>query len=102
MLTGILEGLPRGLAIDPDFINLQLHRRQLGYGRGARMRIELDQLVITSGVRQGSTLGALYPSKWKQGLGSLAGGHVDRAAPEGANLRKVTRPRPGHADLAAR
>jgi len=100
-LTGILEGLPRGLAIDKDFINLQLHRRQLGHGRGGRMRIERDQLEITSGVRQGLTLGSpisfnIVNRDWDHWQEAMSVG----PAPEGANLRTVTRPRPGHADLA--
>ena len=57
-LIGVLEGLPAGLSVDLDFINLQLHRRQLGYGRGGRMRIEKDQVEIMSGVRHGKTLGS--------------------------------------------
>jgi chorismate synthase len=100
-LTGILEGLPRGLAIHLDFIDLQLRRRQLGYGRGGRMRIEQDEIEITSGVRQGFTLGSpicfLIQNKdwshWQIPM-SIA------PAPDGSNLRPVARPRPGHADLA--
>ena len=57
-LTGIIEGLPSGLQVDVDFINLQLRRRQLGYGRGGRMQIEQDRIDITAGVRHGKTLGS--------------------------------------------
>jgi chorismate synthase len=100
-LTGILEGMPRDLAIDLDFINLQLHRRQLGYGRGGRMKIERDRIEILSGMRHGRTLGSpiafnilnLDWDHWREAMSieELAGG---------ADLRTVTRPRPGHADLA--
>lgn len=99
-LTGLLEGLPRGLAIDIGFINLQLHRRQLGYGRGGRMKIESDQIEITAGVRHGTTLGSPIAfaihnkdwDNWQEAMGV-------EAPPEGAELRAVARPRPGHADL---
>ena len=100
-LTGILEGLPRGLAIDQDFINTQLHRRQLGHGRGGRMRIERDQVEIMSGVRQGFTLGSpisfqIVNRDWDHWQEAMSVG----PAPAGTHLRTVTRPRPGHADLA--
>ncbi len=57
-LIGIIEGLPSNLSVDVAFINLQLRRRQLGYGRGDRMKIENDNVQITSGVRHGLTLGS--------------------------------------------
>jgi chorismate synthase len=100
-LTGMLEGMPRGLAIDLDFINLQLHRRQLGHGRGGRMKIERDEIEITSGVRHGYTLGspvafAICNKDWNQWQEAMA---VEPPS-ERAVLRTVTRPRPGHADLA--
>ena len=57
-LVAIVEGLPAGLPIDIEQINHQLHRRQLGYGRGARMKIEQDRAEIISGVRHGLTLGS--------------------------------------------
>jgi chorismate synthase len=100
-LTGILEGMPRGLAVDVDFINLQLHRRQLGYGRGGRMKIERDRIEITSGVRHGRTLGSPIAFKienkdwdhWQEAMST-------EGIPDTPDLRIVTRPRPGHADLA--
>jgi len=100
-LTGVLEGLPRGLVVDPEFINLQLHRRQLGYGRGGRMNIERDEIDITSGVRHGLTLGSpvafiIWNKDWDHWQAAMS----VEPAPEGANIRTVTRPRPGHADLA--
>ena len=57
-LTAIIEGLPAGINIDVDFINNELKRRQQGYGRGERMKIETDTVEITSGVRFGKTLGS--------------------------------------------
>jgi len=100
-LIGVLEGLPAGLSMDLDFINLQLHRRQLGYGRGGRMRIEKDQVEIMSGVRHGKTLGSpisfvIQNRDWANWQLPMA---VD-TVPEGTNVRSVTRPRPGHVDLA--
>src|SRR5947209_16971717 len=56
-LTCILEGMPAGLRLDRDALNLELRRRQLGYGRGGRMKIERDQVEVTGGVRHGRTLG---------------------------------------------
>ena len=57
-LTGIIEGIPAGLVIDADYINRQLARRQKGYGRGGRMSIEIDQVQILSGIRNGKTIGS--------------------------------------------
>ena len=57
-LIGVLEGLPSGLSVDLEFINFQLYRRQLGYGRGGRMRIERDHIEILAGVRHGKTIGS--------------------------------------------
>jgi chorismate synthase len=100
-LIGIIEGLPSGLAVDIAFINHQLHRRQLGYGRGGRMKIEQDSVQIQSGVRHGSTLGSPISfiiqnkdfEQWQVPMST-------EAVPEGADIRSVTLPRPGHADLA--
>jgi len=99
-LTGFLEGLPAGLEVDRKLIDRQLYRRQLGYGRGGRMKIESDQVEILSGVRHGRTLGSpisfLIVNKdrenWRIPMSC-------DPVPEGADLRNVTRPRPGHADL---
>lgn len=100
-LIGLIEGLPFGLAVDIDFINLELHRRQLGYGRGGRMKIEKDFIEITSGVRQGKTLGSpisfiIHNRDWDHWKIPMS---VKRA-PERSDIRMVSRPRPGHADLA--
>jgi chorismate synthase len=100
-LTGVVEGLPGGLLIDNAFINDQLRRRQLGYGRGGRMKIEQDSVTITAGVRHGLTLGSpiaftIENRDWDNWQVSMSAEPV----PEGSDLRQVTQPRPGHADLA--
>ncbi len=100
-LTGILEGLPSGLAVDIEFINRQLSRRQLGFGRGRRMKIESDHIEITAGVRHGRTLGSpisfiVENKDWENWQIPMS----TEAVPGDANIRSVTRPRPGHADLA--
>ncbi len=100
-LTGIVEGLPSGIIIDPEFINQELHRRQLGYGRGGRMQIEKDQIEFTSGVRHGKTLGSpvcftIQNRDWSHWQIPMSAEPV----PPGSNVRSLTRPRPGHADLA--
>lgn len=100
-LTGILEGLPSDLAVDLEFVNAQLRRRQKGYGRGGRQAIETDQIDITSGIRHGRTLGSpisfvIQNKDWMHWQVPMS---VEPVA-AGLNLRSVTRPRPGHADLA--
>ncbi|MDQ0286515.1 chorismate synthase [Desulfofundulus luciae] len=99
-LTAIIEGLPAGLALPEDYVNRQLARRQGGYGRGGRMRIEQDRVRFLAGVRGGFTLGspvALYIenrdwANWQEIMDPGAAARLDQ--------RVVTRPRPGHADLA--
>ena len=101
-LIAILEGLPAGLAIDVDLVNRELQRRQQGYGRGGRMKIEKDQAQLLSGVRHGLTLGSPVAilvenrdwANWSEVMSVTEAG-----APDGAS-RQVKRPRPGHADLA--
>jgi chorismate synthase len=104
-LVAILEGVPSGLTIDLDAITSDLRRRQLGYGRGRRMAIESDRAQVLSGVRHGQSTGApialLIPNKdWENWQRTM---HVESAMPEaasGPDRSPVTRPRPGHADLA--
>ena len=104
-LTVIVEGVPAGLRLAPDDIALDLGRRQLGYGRGRRMVIEQDRAEILSGVRRGQTLGSPITlqiknkdaSNWLHTMSVDA--HPDESLP-GARRAAVTRPRPGHADLA--
>ena len=100
-LTAIIEGVPAGLPLTADYINAELKLRQGGYGRGARMKIESDQVEITSGVRHGLTMGGpitlnvtnLDHQKW---LEIMSAADVDEKK---KGLRKITKPRPGHADL---
>ncbi|MCL2877353.1 MAG: chorismate synthase [Acidobacteria bacterium] len=99
-LIGFLEGFPAGLEIDRKLIDRQLYRRQLGYGRGGRMAIENDQVEILSGVRHGRTLGSpisflIANRDWENWCIPMSCDPV----PDDADLRNVTRPRPGHADL---
>src|SRR6266852_2407836 len=99
-LTAFLSGLPAGLEIDPKFVNRELWRRQQGYGRGGRMKIERDAARILSGVRHGRTIASpiavlLENRDWKNWQEQLP---VEEGDP---NLHKrVASPRPGHADLA--
>ena len=101
-LVAIVEGLPAGLQIDVEKINHELWRRQQGYGRGGRQKIEKDEIQILSGVRHGKTLGSpvafIIENKdfvhWEE---TMSGEKLD-AEPQ--NPRLVKRPRPGHADLA--
>jgi len=101
-LVAIVEGLPAGLPIDIEQINHELKRRQQGYGRGGRMKIEQDRIELLSGVRHGLTLGSplalMIENKdwpnWDQVMAS----EPREIAPE--KSRRVKRPRPGHADLA--
>lgn len=100
-LTAIIEGVPAGLPLTTDYINLELKRRQGGYGRGARMKIESDKVEITSGVRHGRTMGGpitlnvtnLDHQKWLDIM------NVADVNDKKKELRKITKPRPGHADL---
>jgi chorismate synthase len=101
-LVAIVEGLPAGLPIDVEQINHELWRRQQGYGRGARMKIEQDRVEIMSGLRHGLALGSplalLIENKdWENWNAVMAAEPTD-LAPE--KSRRVKRTRPGHADLA--
>jgi chorismate synthase len=101
-LLTFLSGLPAGLPVDAGFINHELHRRQLGYGRGGRQKIEKDAADIFAGVRLGQTIGApialrIENHDWSNWEKILPVGASD--APE-TQSRKLVAPRPGHADLA--
>ncbi|MEX2273481.1 MAG: chorismate synthase [Vicinamibacterales bacterium] len=104
-LTAIVDGLPAGLEVTEDAIAVELARRQLGYGRGRRMAIERDRAQILSGVRRGQTIGApvsllIENRDWPNWQHTMS---VEREPGEeagGARRAPVTRPRPGHADLA--
>jgi chorismate synthase len=100
-LTAVIDGVPAGLALSEADLNGDLARRQRGYGRGGRMKIERDQAQILSGVRWGLTLGSpitlhIANRDWENWKATMS-----VAPPEsGAAQKEVTRPRPGHADLA--
>ena len=126
MLVGLLEGLPAGIPIDVDAINADLRRRMGGHGRGKRMKIEADAARLVGGVRLGETLGSpiawLIENRdwvnWREVMAAEApaedgnssdgdgAGEGSQAVaesgnrPSAVNIRRITRPRPGHADLA--
>ncbi len=99
-LVAVLSGMPAGVLIEQAFVDRELWRRQQGYGRGGRMKLEQDTAHIVSGVRQGKTIGSpiavlLENRDWKNWQEALPVGEGD---PE--KHRRVASPRPGHADLA--
>ena len=98
-LLGIVEGIPSGLEISKEYIDVQLKRRQMGHGRGGRMKIENDAVEIWSGVRDGKTIaspiGLIVRNKdWENWKNKMSVEKMKKTP------RKVTLPRPGHADLA--
>src|SRR6266496_4648474 len=99
-LVAFLSGMPAGLKIDQTFLDRELWRRQQGYGRGGRMKIERDTAHILSGVRQGMTIGSpisieLENRDWKNWQEALPVAEGDPS-----KHKRVASPRPGHADLA--
>ncbi len=101
-LTAIVEGMPAGLPVTEDQINVEMARRQMGAGRGGRMKIERDRVHFTSGVRHGRTLGSpitmvIQNLDWENWRQVMAVGPLEqKPVPD----RSLTSPRPGHADLA--
>ena len=103
-LTAIIEGLPAGIQISTEDVKAALARRRLGYGRGARMKLEQDVATITAGVRHGLTMGgpvcvSIENTEWPKWSSIMSS---DVVAPEeltGARAEALTRPRPGHADF---
>jgi len=98
-LTAVVEGLPAGLELEPEDLDRDLARRQLGHGRGGRMKIETDRAIVTSGVRHGRTLGSPVAvrvenrdyANWEERMNPW---------PVEVDVAEVHLPRPGHADLA--
>src|SRR3954454_20483097 len=98
-LVAIVEGLPAGLAVDREALDRDMARRQLGHGRGGRMKIERDAVEVRSGIRHGHTLGSPVAllvdnrdySNWEERMNPW---------PVDADVEEVHLPRPGHADLA--
>jgi chorismate synthase len=103
-LVGILTGLPAGLSLDRDAIDADLARRQQGYGRSPRQRIEQDRVEVLAGLRHGRTLGTPLAlviqnrdhENWRWGMSPWP----PEGEPEGKGTKPITLPRPGHADLA--
>lgn len=100
-LTTIIEGLPAGMPLSTEDINLELARRQGGYGRGGRMLIEKDQVKITSGIRHGKTIGSpvtlvVENKDWKNWTSVMS---IEEVTEKEKKIRRLNKPRPGHADL---
>src|SRR3954449_2585726 len=97
-LTAVVEGLPAGLELEPEGLDRDLARRQLGHGRGGRMKIESDRAEVTAGLRHGRTLGSPVAlsvvnrdfANWEERMNPW---------PVDAEIEEVHLPRPGHADL---
>jgi chorismate synthase len=99
-LVAMVEGMPAGLPVTAEFVNRDLARRMMGYGRGARMKIEKDQIEWLSGVRAGETLGTpvamiIHNRDWTNWEEIMSA----EGTPGEARRRRLNRPRPGHADL---
>ncbi|UYN84198.1 MAG: chorismate synthase [Microcella sp.] len=103
-LIAILEGLPAGVPVLRETIQADMQRRKLGYGRGARMKFEQDELSISGGVRHGRSIGSpialrIGNTEWPKWTTIMSADPVDPAELTGARGAPLTRPRPGHADL---
>lgn len=103
-LIAVLEGMPAGVPVLRDAIQADLQRRTLGYGRGARMKFEQDELTISGGVRHGVSMGSpialrIGNTEWPKWTTIMSADPVDPAELTGARGAPLTRPRPGHADL---
>ena len=104
-LVAVIEGMPAGVPVTSDLIADELARRRAGYGRGARMKFERDEVELTGGVRHGLTLGGpiairIGNTEWPKWETVMSADPVDAAALDGlARNAPLTRPRPGHADL---
>lgn len=101
-LVATLTGLPAGIPVSIEYLDRQLWRRQQGYGRGGRMKIETDRVHIVSGVRHSKTIGSpiailIWNKDWKNWTGTLP---VEAKDAEAGKDKPLNRPRPGHADLA--
>jgi chorismate synthase len=103
-LIAVLEGLPAGVPVALDDLRADLARRKLGYGRGARMKFEQDELTLSGGVRHGLSLGSpiavrIGNTEWPKWVDVMSAEPVDAERLGGARGAPLTRPRPGHADL---
>ncbi|CAG7845510.1 Chorismate synthase [Pseudoclavibacter triregionum] len=103
-LLAILEGMPAGLPVSPEDIRADLRRRTLGYGRGARMKFEQDELTLSAGIRHGLTIGSpiglrIGNAEWPKWTEVMSPEPVDESVFETGRGARLTRPRPGHADF---
>ena len=103
-LVAILEGLPAGVPVTTEDVQNALARRRLGFGRGARMKFELDEVSLSGGVRHGLTQGGpvaitIQNTEWPKWEKIMSSDPVDESELEGARAEALTRPRPGHADF---
>src|SRR5580698_9916716 len=103
-LVAVIEGMPAGVPVTREAIQADLERRKLGYGRGARMKFEQDELNFSGGVRHGLSMGSpialrIGNTEWPKWIDVMSAEPVDAAALESGRGRPLTRPRPGHADL---
>ena len=103
-LIAVLEGLPAGVPVGHALIQVDLERRKLGYGRGARQKFEQDELTISAGVRFGESMGSpialrVGNTEWPRWVDVMSAEPVDRETLPKGRGAKLTRPRPGHADL---
>ncbi|MEY4742132.1 MAG: hypothetical protein RL672_882 [Actinomycetota bacterium] len=103
-LVAVLEGLPAGVAVTTSDIQDSLARRRLGYGRGARMKFEQDEVSFSGGVRHGYSMGGpvavcVANTEWPKWQDVMSGDPVEPEALTGARAEALTRPRPGHADF---
>lgn len=103
-LVAVLEGLPSGISITTADVQDALARRRLGYGRGARMKFEQDQVSLSGGVRHGLTMGGpvaitVANTEWPKWQQIMSADPVDVSELSGARAEALTRPRPGHADF---
>lgn len=103
-LVAVLEGLPAGIPVTTSDVQAALARRRLGYGRGARMKFELDEVSLSGGVRHGATMGGpvaitVANTEWPKWQEVMSADPVDDSKLTGARAEALTRPRPGHADF---
>ena len=103
-LVAVLEGLPAGIEITTSDVQDALARRRLGYGRGARMKFEQDEVSLSGGVRHGLTMGGpvaitVANTEWPKWQDIMSADPVDESKLTGARAEALTRPRPGHADF---
>ncbi len=103
-LVAVLEGLPAGVPVTTENVQLALARRRLGFGRGARMKFEKDEVSLSGGIRHGSTMGGpvaitIANTEWPKWEQIMSADPVDQELLTGARAEALTRPRPGHADF---